>query len=88
MKFIAQVLSSRTMKNLGLIGMGNSLIVLFGFIFTVIVARQLSPAVFGDFITLITLVSFFVDICEMGLSASLPRFLPGTPSPAPAAPLS
>lgn len=75
MQFINKAFKSRTIKNLGLIGMGNSLIVLFGFIFTVIVARQLTPAVFGDFITLITLVSFFVDITELGLSASLPRFL-------------
>lgn len=54
----------------------NVVIVLFGFIFTIIVARNLSPSNYGVFATVGSLILIISDFGEFGIGGGLSRFLP------------
>jgi O-antigen/teichoic acid export membrane protein len=65
-----------TAKSTYITTFGAGLNALFGFIFTVIVARSISPAEFGFFSVAMNFVMILLVMCDIGLSSSILRFLP------------
>jgi len=67
---------SSTARSTYLTTFGAGLNALFGFIFTIVVARSISPADFGLFSVVMNLVVILFVFCDVGLSSSILRFLP------------
>lgn len=67
---------SSTARSTYLTTFGAGFNAFLGFIFTIIVARSISPANFGLFSVVMNLVVILFVICDVGLSSSILRFLP------------
>lgn len=73
---LTPVLSSRTAKNTAFIFTGNSLGLIFAFVFTYILVRILSLEDVGYFSTVFAFLLLSTDIADIGIGTSLSRFLP------------
>lgn len=71
------LVSSKTAKHTYLVFIGNSLTVLFVFIFTILLVRILSFSDFGYFSALVAFLYLISDISDAGIGNSLSHFLPG-----------
>ncbi len=67
---------SQTARSTYLTTFGAGLNAFLGFIFTIVVARSISPANFGLFSVVMNLLVILFVICDIGLSSSILRFLP------------
>lgn len=67
---------SYTFKHLLYVFGGNFIVVVCGFLFTVIVARNLSPDNYGIYSTLTSLVIILSSLGELGIGGGLSSFLP------------
>lgn len=65
-----------TAKSTYLTTFGAGINSFLGFVFTVIIARSLSPSDFGYLSVFFNLVMIFFVICDVGLSSSVLKFLP------------
>lgn len=75
-KDLKNLLFSLTAKNFYWVTAGNFSIIFTGFLFTVYVARNLSPAEFGLFSAISSLILILSDLGELGIGGGLARFLP------------
>lgn len=73
---IRKLLISYTAKDLYYVSAGNFLIILSGFIFTVLAARNLTPEYFGIFSALTSLTLIFSNLGDLGIGGGLSYFLP------------
>lgn len=73
---IQKLFASYTAKDLYFVSTGNLIIILTGFLFTVLAARNLMPETFGIFSALISLTLIFSDLGDLGIGAGLSNFLP------------
>lgn len=73
---VKELFFSLTAKNIYLITGGNILVIICGFIFTVLSARSLSPSDFGIFSVAISLIVILADLGELGIGGGLVNFLP------------
>lgn len=67
---------SYTAKNIYLVNIANTVLVLTGFLFTILVARNLSPDDFGLFSAVTSLILVLSDLGELGIGGGLSSFLP------------
>lgn len=73
---IKTLLLSSTSKDTFITLIGNGLVALGGMLFTVFVARALSPELFGIFSALFALAALFGSLADLGISSALVNFLP------------
>lgn len=76
LKNISRLIISVTAKNIYWMTAGNFSVVTAGFLFTIFVARNLSPGEFGIFSTLTALILILSDLGELGIGGALINFLP------------
>lgn len=67
---------SQTARSTYLTTFGAGVNAFLGFIFTIIVARSISPADFGLFSVVLNLMTILFVACDVGFSSSILRFLP------------
>ena len=67
---------SQTARSTYLTTFGAGINAFLGFIFTIVVARSVSPADFGLFSVVLNLIAILLVFCDLGLSSSILRFLP------------
>ncbi|MCM8787384.1 MAG: oligosaccharide flippase family protein [Candidatus Omnitrophica bacterium] len=75
-KLFKKLLISYTAKDLYYVSTGNLIIIITGFIFTVLVARNLTPEYFGVFSAVASLTLIFSDMGDLGIGGGLANFLP------------
>lgn len=73
---IRKLLVSYTAKDLYFVSAGNFIIILSGFAFTVLAARNLTPDAFGILSSVISLTLIFSDLGDLGIGGGLSNFLP------------
>lgn len=73
---IKKLFFSYTAKDLYLISIGNFFIIVSGFIFTILAARNLAPEAFGIFSSVTSLILIFSDLGDLGIGGGLSNFLP------------
>jgi len=67
---------SQTARSTYLTTFGAGINAFLGFVFTIVVARSISPADFGLFSVVMNLLVILFVICDLGFSSSVLRFLP------------
>ena len=67
---------SQTARSTYLTTFGAGINAFLGFIFTIVVARSVSPADFGLFSVVLNLIAILLVFCDLGLSSSILRYLP------------
>ncbi len=67
---------SQTARSTYLTTFGAGVNAFLGFIFTIVVARSISPADFGLFSVVLNLITILIVFCDLGLSSSILRYLP------------
>lgn len=67
---------SQTARSTYLTTFGAGLNAFLGFVFTIVVARSITPADFGYFSVVLNFVMILFVICDVGLSSSVLKFLP------------
>lgn len=67
---------SQTARSTYLTTFGAGLNAFLGFIFTIVVARSISPSDFGLFSVVLNLITILFVACDVGFSSSILRFLP------------
>lgn len=67
---------SQTAKSTYLTSVGAGINAFLGFVFTILVARSVSPADFGLFSVVLNLTTVLLVIADVGFSSSILRFLP------------
>ncbi|PIP33131.1 hypothetical protein COV53_04525 [Candidatus Gottesmanbacteria bacterium CG11_big_fil_rev_8_21_14_0_20_37_11] len=78
-KYFSNILTiafSKTAKNTYFVFIGNSLSLIFSFIYTVLLVRLLSLSDFGYYSAIFTFMLLISDISDIGIGSSLSRFLP------------
>jgi len=68
------VIKSQTVRSVGIVLSGNFLSVILGFIFVILTARELGPAEFGIFSTILAYSIFVSAISDLGVSQSIVKF--------------
>ncbi len=76
MKKFADILKTQTIKDSFIVFLGTGATAVFGFIFTVIMARALNPADFGVFSALVALVAVIFSLGDLGIGPAIISFLP------------
>jgi len=71
-----RLLFSKTAKSTYITTIGAGLNAFVSFIFTIIIARSISPANFGLYSVVLNIVSILTVVCDAGLSTSVLKFLP------------
>lgn len=69
------VLSSSTIKDMIISLFGTGLTAVLGFLFFILVSRELGPHEFGIFSALIAVIIIISDVTDMGVSAGLAKFV-------------
>ncbi len=70
------ILKTQTVKDGLLVGVGTFFTAFFGFLFTVIMARSLSPDQFGVFSALTSLIAILYSLGDLGVGPAIINFLP------------
>lgn len=70
------ILKTQTVKDGLLVGVGTFFTAFFGFLFTIIMARSLSPDQFGVFSALTSLVAILYSLGDLGVGPAIINFLP------------
>ena len=73
---IKTLLFSDTSRDTAVIMGGNLAVALGGTLFTIVVARSLSPINFGIFSAIFALATLFSSLADLGISSALINFLP------------
>lgn len=76
MKNFTDILKTQTIKDGFLVGIGTFFTAFFGFLYTIIVARTLSPEQFGVFSALTSLVAILYSLGDLGVGPAIINFLP------------
>lgn len=74
--FLLNLAFSITAKNTYFVFVGNSLSLVFAFIYTILLVRMLSLSDWGYYSTLFTLMLLLSDVSDIGIGTSLSRFIP------------
>jgi O-antigen/teichoic acid export membrane protein len=67
---------SQTARSTYLTTFGSGINAFLGFVFTIVVARSISPADFGLFSVVVNLITVLVVIADVGFSSAVLKFLP------------
>lgn len=70
------ILKTQTIKDGLLVGVGTFFTAFFGFLFTILMARSLSPDQFGVFSALTSLVAILYSLGDLGVGPAIINFLP------------
>lgn len=76
MNKIFGVLKTQTIKDSFLMGLGTFFTAFFGFLFTILMARTLSPEKFGVFSALTSLVAIIYSLGDLGVGPAIINLLP------------
>lgn len=75
-KYFWDLAFTPTAKNTYITTFGAGLNALFGFLFSILVAKALAPSGFGLFSVIFNLITILFVVCDVGLSSSVLRYLP------------
>ena len=67
---------SQTARSTYLTTFGAGLNAFLGFVFTIVVARSISPSDFGLFSVIVNLITVLFVFCDAGFNSSILKFLP------------
>ena len=76
MKQIAKIFQSQTIRDSFIVFLGLGVTAVLGFIYTIIMARTLTPELFGVFSGLVSLVAITYSLGDLGLGPAIINFLP------------
>jgi len=71
-----RILKTQTVKDGFVVGLGTFFTAFFGFLFTILIARSLSPEKFGVFSALASLVAILYSLGDLGVGPAIISFLP------------
>lgn len=80
MNKILAVFKTQTIKDGFLMGLGTFFTALFGFLFTILMARTLSPEKFGIFSALTSLLAIIYSLGDLGVGPAIINLLPRQPN--------